>query len=394
MSPAALPNRYAAGTSQHPLAPNAVGEVAGALLEGMQGEDPDLVCFFASPHHLDVFDELRETLRDLLDPRTLLGVTTGAVIGGAREVETGPALAGFAARLPDAEIVPVGLDAVGTPDGTAITGWPAGDPSHGPPGETLLLLADPFSFPVDGLLRGVEEQARGLSIVGGMASAAQSPGGNRLALDEETRTAGAVGAFLRGARVRTVVSQGCRPVGDPYIVTAAHDNVIETLGGEPAVSRLQELAERSTPEERELVQRGLHVGVVVDEHRAEFERGDFLVRNVVGIDASEGFVAIGDVVPVGRTVQFHVRDAAAADEDLRALVSGVDDAAGALLFTCNGRGQRLFGVPDHDAGVVEDLLAPVSVAGGFCAGEIGPVGGRNFLHGFTASLAIFPSGAA
>ena len=128
--------------------------------------------------------------------------------------------------------------------------------------------------------------------------------------------------------------------------------------------------------------------MVVDEHKADFERGDFLVRNVLGGDQDSGTVVVGDEVTVGQTVQFQVRDAAAADEDLRELLSGVD-ASAALVFTCNGRGQHLFGTPDHDAGVVDLLLGPLPTSGAFCAGEIGPVGGRNFLHGFTASIALF-----
>ena len=133
---------------------------------------------------------------------------------------------------------------------------------------------------------------------------------------------------------------------------------------------------------------GLHVGVVVDENRADFERGDFLVRNVLGGDQATGSVVVGGDIMVGQTVQFHVRDAAAADEDLREMLSG-EEAAAALLFTCNGRGRQLFGVADHDAGLLDQLLGPLPVAGAFCAGEVGPVGGRNFLHGFTASIALF-----
>jgi len=197
-----------------------------------------------------------------------------------------------------------------------------------------------------------------------------------------------VGVFLEGVDVETVVSQGCRPIGDAFVVTRAERNFVEELGGKPAMARLQELAANATDDERELLQRGLHMGLVVDEHKAEFVRGDFLVRNVLGADQESGAVAVGDRVSVGQTVQFHVRDAAAADEDLREMLAGVD-ARAALVFTCNGRGRHLFGVPDHDAGLVDQLLGPIPAAGAFCAGEIGPVGGRNFLHGFTASLALF-----
>ena len=225
-------------------------------------------------------------------------------------------------------------------------------------------------------------------MIGGLASAAARPGGNRLALDGEVSSEGAVGVLLDGADVRTIVSQGCRPVGRPFVVTRGERNFVEELGGQPALRRLQDCVTEMTEDDRALMRAGLHIGLVVDEHKPDFGRGDFLVRGVLGADQQSGSIAVGDHVTVGQTVQFHVRDAGAADEDLRALLAGAE-AEAALLFTCNGRGRHLFGVPDHDAGVVEALLGPIPVAGAFCAGEIGPVGGRNFLHGFTASLALF-----
>ena len=195
--------------------------------------------------------------------------------------------------------------------------------------------------------------------------------------------------FLDGVVVETVVSQGCRPIGKPFTVTRADRNLVVELGGQPALRRLEELAAGATESDRELLRRGLQVGLVVDEHKVDFERGDFLVRSVLGADPDVGSIAVGDQIDVGQTLQFQVRDGAAADEDLRALL-GSHSAAGALVFTCNGRGRHLFGVPDHDSGVIAEILGAVPAAGAFCAGELGPVGGRNFVHGFTASLALFP----
>jgi small ligand-binding sensory domain FIST len=187
---------------------------------------------------------------------------------------------------------------------------------------------------------------------------------------------------------KAVVSQGCRPIGRPYIVTRGDGHLIYELGGSPALDRLLTTLERLPPVDRQLAERGLHCGVVIDETKDEFERGDFLIRGVLGADRATGAVAVGDTIAVGSTVQFQVRDAASADEDLHALLSG-RTGRGALVFTCNGRGRRLFGTPDHDAILVGDLLGTSAVAGMFCAGELGPVGGRNAVHGFTASIAIF-----
>jgi small ligand-binding sensory domain FIST len=376
--------RFAAALSEHPVASHAVGEVAGEILEAFGGDEPDLLVCFASPHFVGTMDDLTFALRNLLDPGVMLGASAVSIVGGAREVEDGPALSVFAASLPGARVTPVALGIERAPDGATITGWPDldGEPS------TLILLADPFSFPVDGFLGRLNDDRPGLQVIGGAASAARGPGGNRLVLDDAVGTTGAVGVFLDGVTVRTVVSQGCRPVGQPFVITRGEGNRIEELAGKPAIERVQECAAQASEEDRTLMRAGLHVGIVVDEHRADFERGDFLVRNVLGGDQATGAVVVGDDITVGQTVQFHVRDAAAADEDLREMLAG-EEAAAALLFTCNGRGRQLFGVADHDAGLLDQLLGPLPVAGAFCAGEIGPVGGRNFFHGFTASVALF-----
>ena len=377
--------RYAFGLSEHPVPSQAVGEAVGQVLEAMSDERPDLVVLFASPHHIGAFEDVASAVRGLLDPTVLLGGTAGAVIGGGREVEDSPALSLFAARLPETLLTPVRLEVVPTPDGPSLIGWP----DH--PDGTMLLFADPFSFPADAFLERVNEDLPKMQVIGGLASAAMQPGGNRLLVDDQITETGAVGVLLAGGvEIRTVVSQGCRPVGKPYVVTKSDRNFILELGGKPALERLQETATAASDEERELMRHGLQIGCVVDETRLEFGRGDFLVRGVVGADQSSGAIAVGDTIEVGRTVQFQVRDAGSADEDLRDLLTSAE-ADAALLFTCNGRGQRLFGEADHDAGVVDQLLGPLPLAGCFCAGELGPVGARNFLHGFTASLALFTS---
>lgn len=376
---------FAQGLSEHPIPTQAVGEAVGQVLDGLGDERPDVVMLFASPHHIGAMEDIASSIRGLLDPTVLLGGSAGAVIGGGREVEDSPALSLFAARLPATLLTPVRLEVVPTPDGPSLVGWP----DH--PDGTMLLLADPFTFPADAFLDRVNEDLPKLQIIGGLASAAMQPGGNRLVLDEQITDSGAVGVVLSGGvEIRTVVSQGCRPVGKPYVVTRSDRNFILELGGKSALQRLQETATAANDEERELMRQGLQIGCVVDETRLEFTRGDFLVRGVVGADQRSGAIAVGDNVPVGRTVQFQVRDAGSADEDLRHLLTSAE-ADAAILFTCNGRGQRLFGEADHDAGLVDQLLGPLPLAGCFCAGELGPVGTRNFLHGFTASLALFTS---
>jgi small ligand-binding sensory domain FIST len=374
---------FASSLSRHPVPEDAVAGAAAEVLDAMGGEDPDLVVWFASPHFVGAFDDMAAVLRDVLGPRVFVGMTAVSIVADGSEVEDGPAVSVLAAQLPGARATAVSLEVEDTPDGPAIVGWP----ELGDEPSTLVLLADPFTFPVSGFLERVNQDRPGLRVIGGAASAAVRPGGNRLAVDDRVMSSGAVGVLIDGADVRTVVSQGCRPVGEPFVATSADRNIVHELGGQPALARLQECAARASEEDRALMRTGLHVGLVVDERKAEFDRGDFLVRNLVGVDERSGAIGVAEVVSVGQTVQFHVRDPAAADEDLRHLLDGAQ-ATAALLFTCNGRGQRFFGVPDHDAGLVEEVLGPLPVAGAFCAGEIGPVGGRNFLHGFTASLAL------
>ena len=387
-------SRFAAAISEHPVAPQAIGELAGSVLEQLDGRAVDLLVVFISPHFAGAAEDIGGVLRAVLHPGILIGSTNAAVVGTGREVEESPAISLWAASFGATTARAVELHAMAGADGTSMRGWPEDRSESGEDREhTLLLLADPFSFPVDGVLRSLGQSQPDLQVIGGMASAARGPGGNRLLVDDRVVDRGAVGVLLRGSDpVEAVVSQGCRPVGEPFVVTDVDGNYVRGLGGRPALERLQELAATMEEAEREQLQRGLHVGLVVDEHRVDFGRGDFLVRNVLGARADDGAIAIGAMVEVGQTLQFHVRDAAAADADLTQLLAG-QTAAGALLFTCSGRGRRLFGGPDHDAAAVADVLGPIPVGGGFCAGEIGPIGRTNHVHTFTASLAVFSAHA-
>jgi small ligand-binding sensory domain FIST len=377
---------FAAALSEHPVPAHAVGEVAGEILDTF-GERPDLAIVFVTPPFGGALEDAVAAIDDILHPLVLIGCAAESVVGPHREVERTAAVSLFAART--GPLLPLALEAGPSPDDDLVVkGWPA-DMAFAP--QALLLVADPFSFPVEEFLAWVERRHPGLPVIGGLASAAQAAGGNRLAVGRSIRTSGAVGVLLGpGVEVETVVSQGCRPFGQPLVVTKAEGNVILELAGTPALERLVSQAQGCLTEAEValLEMGGLQLGRVIDEHRSSFGRGDFLLRGVLGADRRSGALAVGDVVPVGTTVQFHLRDAATADEDMRVLLKG-QRADGALVFTCNGRGSRLFDEQHHDARVLSDLLGPVPLAGFFAAGEIGPVGGHNFIHGFTASMALF-----
>jgi small ligand-binding sensory domain FIST len=371
---------FAAALSQHPLATHAVGEVVGEVLDRL-GDQPDAAIVFVTGPFAGAMDDIASAIRALLRPGSLIGATTASVIGGGREVEGEAAISLFAMRFgpPRRFTGPEGAEAVRI--------QASGSASFN--GSTLVLLADPFSFPVEAFIEDVATHRPGLTVVGGLASSASGPGGNRLVADGAVYTDGAVGLLLPpGVGVTPVVSQGCRPVGEPLVVTKATGNLIEEIASMPALDRLMAQADAATPEERTRMARSLHLGVVIDERKATFDRDDFVIRAVLGADHARKAIAVGAEVEVGSTVQFQIRDAASADEDLRdLLVDAGGDAA--LLFTCTGRGTALFGYPDHDVGVLSQHLDGGPVAGMFCAGEIGPVGGRHFVHTMSASALLF-----
>ncbi|MFP5577022.1 MAG: FIST N-terminal domain-containing protein [Acidimicrobiia bacterium] len=375
---------FAAARSQHPVAADAVGEVLGSIVE-QGGVEPDLVVVFASAAHVEFLGEISTAVSVLLRPGTILGASAASVLAGTEEADAVPALSVWAAWTEPVRPIRLATGPVHD-DGGGPAVMVQGVPADVPLGCTLLLLADPHSFPADGFLTQLAAARPDVMVVGGLASASSRPGGNALVLDGEVHRDGAVGVVL--PPTQAIVSQGCRPVGDPMVVTRSDRGFLIELAGRPALDRLTELATDLPPEDRSLLATGVQLGVAIDERRIDFGRGDFLVRPVLGADRGRGVLAVGTDVAVGTTVQFHVRDAASADEDLRALLEGVD-GAGALVFTCNGRGERLFGSEDHDAAVVAESLDTHAVAGMSCAGELGPVGGRSFLHGSTASILVF-----
>jgi small ligand-binding sensory domain FIST len=381
---------FASALSRHPDSAVAVGEVVGSVLEAV-GPAPDLAVMFFTGAHLPHAEAAAATVQTLLDPATFVGASAAAVLAGHEGVENQPGVALWAARWGDhlAEYLPpVHLSAL--PVGASREAWTFSglDDAIAASARTLVLMADPFTFPVDDFLVAVRRQHPHLAIIGGLASAGRQAGGNRLVIGGRVARHGAVGVLLPpGIAPRTVVSQGCRPVGQPFTVTRSDGNLLHELGGRPALSRVAEMLQGLDEEDRLLASRGLHCGIVADESKVDFERGDFLIRGVLGADRATQSVVVGDEVPVGATVQFQVRDAATASEDLRVLLAG-QEAAAALVFTCNGRGAGMFGDPHHDAAIVHEHVG-AAVAGMFCAGEIGPVGPRNALHGFTASVALF-----
>jgi len=384
--------RVGSGISTRRSGRSALDESLTNALEPLGGGAPDLVLLFVAPQHEDELAAIVSLANEGSGDAVVLGCVAGGIIGPSREVEDAPAVAAWAARLPGTSVRP--FRATFGEDGEQ--GYFDGFDEFPPRARkaVMVMLADPFTFPAHLLLDHLNERAAGMPVIGGMASGALAAGRTRLIFGDEIHRDGAVGAVLEGGvELRSVVSQGCRPVGETFAVTRSERNVVYELGGMSALSRIEELYAAADERDRLLIRRGLHVGQATTETKPELRQGDFVIRNLVGVDQATGAIAISDVVEVGQTLQFQVRDAESARADLRAMLererreagAGV---AGALLFSCNGRGQALFGQPDHDVGAVRSAFGDVPVAGFFAAGELGPVGQRNFVHGFTASLLL------
>jgi small ligand-binding sensory domain FIST len=352
----------------------------------------ELAYVFAAGYAAEDIDRLLPDIRSQLSAEAVIGCTCESAIGGALELESQSAISIWAASLPNASLQTFRLDYQRTPDGGVFTGWPDQLQNGWPGNCKLLLLGDPFSFPADVLVHQLNEDRPDVEVIGGMCSGASRPGECRLLLNDQTHAAGAIATLLSEIDVDTVVSQGCRPIGKPFVVTAAERNVVMSLGGKPALEQLQALFSTLPTREQRMIQSGLHLGIVMNEYQPEFSYGDFLIRNVIGIDPDSQAIQIGDFIRPGQTVQFHIRDAESASHELAQMLKRKQEKQiqSALIFTCNGRGTHLFPDPHHDAQAVQTAFGDIPSAGFFAAGEIGPVGGQNFVHGFTASLALFP----
>lgn len=371
----------------------ALQQACEATLNQLQ-EQPDLALLFFSASFADRAEELAEEALQRLGTANILGVTAESLAGPREELELESGVVVWLAHLPNVQLEGMHLRLEQTSEGQQIIGWPDsllnGWPSH----PTLICLGDPFTFPADLMLERLNEQQPELQVVGGMASGGFAPGQSRLILGNQVHTSGAVAVLVSGeVEVSTVVSQGCRPIGEPMIVTKAEQNRIDELGGKSALLQLKAIFDTLPNHERELVQRGLHLGRVVSEYLERFEMGDFLIRNVMGVEPDRGSVVVGDYFRVGQTVQFHLRDEKTADLELDTLLgkaaSRKHPVGGGLIFTCNGRGTRLFSEPHHDVQAITRHFPELPVGGFFAAGEFGPVTGKNFVHGFTASIALF-----
>jgi small ligand-binding sensory domain FIST len=390
--------RFASTLSAAPAPARALESALAGLREALGGAEPHLLACFAAPAHAARPAELTARLRAAFPRAVLLGCTARSVIGGGRELEDAPGIALFGASLPDVEVRPfqLGPEAVPTPP-EARALWARELGAAPGDGSQLVLLADPWSADVESLLVGLDAALPGTPVVGGLASGGSGPGTSALWSGDALRRDGVVGVALRGPlRIDSVVAQGCRPIGQPMFVTRCQGQLLEEVDGRRPLEVLEELHAAADPPERELFRHSLFLGIEMRSARESYRSGDYLIRNLVGADAERGALAVAALLREREVVQFHLRDARSAADDLAerlARYGRCGEARGALLFSCLGRGSPLYGEPDHDSRAFRERVADVPIGGFFCNGEIGPVEGRAFLHGYTSAFAIFRAAA-
>jgi small ligand-binding sensory domain FIST len=354
-------------------------------LAPLHGEAPDLLFLFASAAYEHDYADLLQEAMQVSQTTELAGCSASAVIGGTRELETEPGVAALALTLPRGALLNVRYLA---PDEVRSAGL--ADISSAQC-QGLVVLADPFTTDVAGLIEALEHEYPGVTIVGGLATGNPTVHSTCVfhgaAVAEEGAVVIGVGGTLR---LRPIVSQGCEPIGEPWTVTDSDKHIVRSIGGRTAYEVLAETVNQLDPETRGRLNTNLRVGLAMNEYRDEFRRGDFLIRNLMGVDPRSGAIAVAGEPRIGQTLQFQLLDARAADQELRQMLEGASDgsSSAALLFACNGRGAGLFGAPDHDVRAVREVLGALPLAGLFCNGEIGPVGGSTFVHGYTASLGL------
>ncbi|MPZ50600.1 MAG: hypothetical protein GEU75_15100 [Dehalococcoidia bacterium] len=355
----------------------------------------DLALLFAHSAYEADFPELVAEVKRATGAKTLIGCSGQGIIGPEREVEREPAISLQAFSLPGSLLVPVRITEEDIENGDKAQAWAERVDTSRYMVNSWLAFADPF-WDVNEMLKLIWSVYPGNAVVGGLASHHMGMHHTYLFMDDQVFEDGAVAVAMGGSyRVRPVVSQGCKPIGEPWTITAAEENVIQTIGMRRALDVLVETYRGLAPDLQNRARTNTLVGLAMNEYKDEFGRGDFLVRNLMGIDQESGAIIIGGAIPrPGQTIQFQLRDPEAAHEDLEQLLVAMKDElggiqpVGALLCACNGRGLSLFGQEHHDVKTVNELLGPMPIAGFFCNGEIGPIGGKNFIHGFTASVGI------
>ena len=374
-----------------------IDESIKAVRNKMGDDEVHLTVVFVSPQFKDKYEEIPKLIRERMAPGFFLGCSGGGIVGGGREVENQPAFSITCAHLPYVEIKSIYSDTMSLPDqDTAPDVWREWLGVKVEKKPSFIFLADPFSFRGEEFLSGVDFAYPNSSKVGGLASGAQMQGENALYLDDKVYRSGLIGVALSGnIGMDTIVAQGCRPIGIPVKISKCSGTLLSEMNGQAPLELLESINEGLDENDKRLVQTSLFLGIEMDPLKDDPQQGDFLIRNIMGADRASGGIQIGAMLREGQLVQFHLRDKDMSAEDLKLVLNryktseNSKKASGALLFSCMGRGQYLYGKPNHDSDMFRDQIGDIALGGFFCNGEIGPVGKTTFLHGYTSSFGIF-----
>jgi len=378
---------------------SAVDELAAAIRDGLGDHPPDLLVIFISAAHHRSYPKILELLDQCFPSGLQIGCTASGVIGDAKEVEKGPAISITAGHLPNVHLKPIYLDLEELPDSDAAPqvwrerlGY-SGEEATSGDNPHFLLVADPFTPNMDRLLEGLDYVFPESRKFGGLASGSGDAKGNRLILDRHIFDQGAALLAITGdVEVDIIVAQGCRPIGPPAIITACHQNTIIEIDGMPALEWLTEAMGKASEADQRRAKTHLFIGLSLDPFNPEPQHGEFLIRNLLGVDYNAGSIVVASDLQDGQLIRFHLRDGEASHDDLDMLLTsyrGTRNNIGVLLFACLGRGEYLYRTPNHDSDLIREHLGEVPVAGCFCNGEIGPVGDATLIHGYTSVLGIF-----
>ena len=374
-----------------------IDESVKAIRHQLDGNPVHLTIIFVSPQFKNNYEEIPKLIREQIEPGYLLGCSGGGIVGGGKEAEQKPAFSITCANLPGVEIKGIHTDTMKLPDQDTAPGiwreWLGVDVEKQP---NFIFLADPFSFRGEEFLAGVDFAYPNSSKIGGLASGAQMQGENALYLDDKIFRNGLIGIALSGnIGMDTIVAQGCRPIGKPVKISKCEGTLLKEIDETPPLELLQKIYDGLDENDKSLVQTSLFLGIEMDPLKDNPQQGDFLIRNIMGVDREIGGIQVGALLREGQLVQFHLRDKVMSAEDLELMLNrykikeNSKNAAGALLFSCLGRGQYLYGKPNHDSDMFRAQLGDIPLGGFFCNGEIGPVGKTTFLHGYTSSFGIF-----
>lgn len=384
-----MPNAAASILCPHPFSETSVIQAARECLERL-GTNPSLAWVFASADYRPHLRDFLELLQLHAHAPLLLGGSASGLIGSAEESEGASGFSLLLVSLPQTRLTPLSFSEQ-VADDFHPTQWRdlAG---AGADSEAWIVLGNPLAMAAEPWLATWSKAFPGVPVLGGLASG--GPRGDDVFLfhNRDTVEAGVALGLRGGVRLHSVISQGCRPIGEPHAITGADENVITSIGSLPAYERLQESFDSLSPEEKARAAGNLFAGLALNEYVDDFKTGDFLIRNLLGADAESGSIALAAYPRLGQTLQFQLRDRLSAHEELHSLLKnaaheGIRPIA-SLLFACGGRGTSLFGSPHHDAAAIQHQFGQIPCAGLFCNGEIGPVAGKNFVHGYTAAIGL------